>query len=86
MNKKGISPLVATGLLLIFALIIGTITMSWGKNYIEGIAEKKEQGFEDKVVIDLNKVDSPLKQLQLDYITGKINEEEYKEREKELTE
>lgn len=88
MNKKGLSPLVATGLLLAFALIIGTITMSWGKNYIEDIAEQEseEDVLENKVIVNLDDVDTALKKLQLDYITGKINEEEYREREKELTE
>jgi flagellin-like protein len=36
-NKKAISPLVATVLLIVFSLILGTITMNLGKAYIEGI-------------------------------------------------
>lgn len=86
MNKKGLSPLVATFLLVVFALIIGTITMSWGKSYVEGISEGSEEGaLEDTVVISPEDVDTPLKKLQLDYIKGIISEEEYREREKELT-
>ena len=86
MNKKGISPLVATGLLVVFALLIGTITMSWGKNYVEGIAKKepREETFANTVIISLGNVDTPLKKLQLEHITGKINEEEYITKEKEL--
>ncbi len=88
MNKKGLSPLVATGLLLVFALIIGTITMSWGKSYIADIAEQEpeEDVLENKIVVNLDEVDTALKKLQLDYITGKISEDEYREREKELIE
>lgn len=83
MNKKGLSPLVATALLVVFALIIGTITMSWGKSYVEGIGEEGE-AFEDTVMISVEDVDTPLKKLQLEYITGKISEDEYIEKEKEL--
>lgn len=83
MNKKGLSPLVATALLVVFALIIGTITMSWGKSYVEGIGEEGE-AFEDTVIISIEDVDTPLKKLQLEYITGKISEEEYTKKEKEL--
>jgi flagellin-like protein len=36
-NKKAISPLVATVLLIVFSLILGTITMNLGKAYISGI-------------------------------------------------
>lgn len=85
MNKKGLSPLVATGLLVVFALVIGTITMSWGKNYVEGISEEtEEEGFKGTKIISLEDVNTPLKKLQLEYITGKISEEEYLIKEKEL--
>jgi flagellin-like protein len=39
MNKKGVSPLIATILLIVFSLILGTITMNLGKAYIEDITE-----------------------------------------------
>ena len=42
-NKKAVSPLVATILLIIFSLILGTITMNIGKAYIEGISEIEPQ-------------------------------------------
>lgn len=86
MNKKGLSPLVATVLLVVFALIIGTITMSWGKSYVEGMAEETEEGaLKDTITISPDNVDTPLKKLQLDHITGKISKEEYEKRLKELT-
>jgi len=42
MNKKAVSPLVATVLLIVFSLILGTITMNIGKAYIEGINEVEQ--------------------------------------------
>jgi flagellin-like protein len=86
-NKKALSPLVATALLVIFALVLGAITMNWGKSYIQAI-ESKEKPATDvskaTIVIPLADIDTPLKQLQIDYIIGKISKEEYLEREKEL--
>ncbi len=38
-NKKAVSPLVATVLLIVFSLILGTVTMNLGKAYIEGITD-----------------------------------------------
>ena len=43
MNKKAVSPLVATVLLIVFSLILGTITMNIGKAYIEGINDIEPQ-------------------------------------------
>ena len=38
-DKRGISPLVATLLLIGFSIALGAIVMSWGKGYIEEKAE-----------------------------------------------
>jgi len=38
-NKKAVSPLVATVILVLFSLLLGTVTMNLGKTYIEGIAK-----------------------------------------------
>jgi flagellin-like protein len=38
-SKKGISPLVATVLLIAFAITIGALIMGWGQGLIEGSAE-----------------------------------------------
>ena len=85
-NKKGLSPLVATMLLVVFALVIGTITMNWGRSYVEKMKEEPEvQEFVDSaVVISIKDLDTPLKKLQLNYITGIITHEEYIEQEKSL--
>lgn len=86
MNKKGLSPLVATALLVVFALIIGTVAMSWGKNYVEGVVKQqsKEKTFENTVMVNLDDINTSLKKLQLEYVTGEISEEEYLKKEKEL--
>ncbi len=39
MNKRALSPLVATILLIAFAIALGVVVMSWGKSYIEEKAE-----------------------------------------------
>lgn len=85
MDKRGLSPLVATLLLVVFALAIGTVTMNWGKSYVEQIKEGTVSGATSDVqVINLKEIDTPLKQLQLKYITGKITKEEYLIQEKPL--
>jgi len=38
-NKKGITPLVATILLVAFSVGLGALVMSWGEDYIEAKAE-----------------------------------------------
>lgn len=83
-NKRALSPLVATMLLVVFALVIGTITMNWGKSYVERIKEEPIAEFDSAVIISIKDIDTPLKELQLQYITGKITKEEYIEKEKDL--
>src|SRR3989344_1176127 len=34
LNKKAVSPLIATVLLMAFAVALGAIVMTWGKNYV----------------------------------------------------
>jgi len=38
-NKKGVTPLVATLILISFSVGLGAIVMSWGQSYIENTAE-----------------------------------------------
>jgi flagellin-like protein len=40
-NKKAVSPLIATVLLIAFAIALGSIVMNWGKTYVE---EEMESG------------------------------------------
>lgn len=83
-NSKALSPLVATLLLLAFALVIGTATMGWGKAYVGGIEEPKIEPLKSAVVINIEDIDTPLKELQIKYITGQISEQEYLTKEKQL--
>jgi len=86
MNKKGLSPLVATLLLVVSALVLGAITMNWGKAYVGGIEEEEvEYEIESAIIISIKDIDTPLKELQIDHITNRITKEEYLEREEELT-
>ncbi|MBI2139848.1 hypothetical protein HYU14_02910 [Candidatus Woesearchaeota archaeon] len=82
-GKKALSPLVATLILVVFALAIGTVTMNWGKAYVESIQPESE-GKGKLIVIDPEQINSPLKQLQVDFLQGKINEEQYLERQKQF--
>lgn len=86
MNRRAISPLVATMLLVVFALVIGTITMNWGRSYVEKMKEEPEvkDVFESAIIISIKDIDTPLKELQLSHIMGKITKEEYIEKEKTL--
>ena len=39
MNKKGISPLIATVLLIVFALVIAGMILSWGRGQVTSITD-----------------------------------------------
>mgnify|MGYP006293519257 CR=1 FL=1 len=83
-NKKALSPLVATLLLLAFALVIGTATMNWGKSYVDKIEDSQPEyePLKSAVVINIEDIDTPLKELQIKHVTGQISEEKYLEEEK----
>ena len=84
-KKKALSPLMATLLLVVFAIVVGAITMSWGKSYVEKIEAKEPvEKLESAIVISIKDIDTPLKELQIKYITDQISEEEYLQQEKEL--
>ncbi len=82
-NKKALSPLVATILLVAFALVIGTATMSWGRNYVseEDIDTKGRLECFDKSLVD-----NELKDLQLEYIVGEITLDQYIEKQQPIVE
>ena len=89
-SKKALSPLIATVLLVVFALVIGTITMNWGKSYVEKITDEPEEiQFESGIIISNKDINTPLdesylKKLQIQYIIGEITMEQYIQQEKEL--
>lgn len=75
----------ATLLLVVFAIVVGAITMSWGKSYVENLEHKEPvEKLESSIVISIKDIDTPLKELQIKYITDQISEEEYLQQEKEL--
>lgn len=49
MNKKGISPLIATVLLIAFAVALGAVVMNWGRSYVEETAKQSGQTSDAKV-------------------------------------
>ncbi len=77
MNKKALSPLIATLLLVIFALILGAITMNFGKTVVQ-----EEQVKQSAYTISAASVDNQLKEVQIDYLLGRITLDQYLEREK----
>ena len=48
-NKKGVSPLIATVLLIAFAVALGAVVMNWGRNIEFSQSEDKCAGVEIKV-------------------------------------
>ena len=86
MNKKALSPLVATVLLVIFSLAIGTITMNWGKNYVEKInlQEQKDEPRTGTLIVNYRDIDTELKELQIRHILGEISQSQYLEQEARL--
>ncbi len=42
-SKKGVSPLIATVLLIAFAVALGAVVMNWGRSYVEATAEDVEK-------------------------------------------
>lgn len=77
MNKRGISPLIATILLVAFAVALGAVVMSW----TSGV--EAEPGETSTCVIKSIPSD-PLQQLMISYIKGDISKQEYLTREKQL--
>ncbi len=77
----------ATILLLVFALVIGTVTMGWGKNYIEQKPSEEPittGPFESAIIVSIKMIDTPLKEIQIKHLTGQITEEEYLAKEKQI--
>lgn len=85
MNRKALSPLIATIMLVVFALIIGTATMKWGESFVkasEPVQQEQVLTAGNKIIV----VDTPLKQLQLRFLYGEITEDEYLAEEKKIFE
>ena len=80
MNKMGITPLLATFLLIIFAMSLGSVVMSFGKDYMASAEPISED--EPLDVCETNIDLGQLKNLQILHINNIISTEEYLEMEK----
>jgi len=49
MNKKAVSPLIATVLLIAFAVALGAIVMNWGESFVRETQQTAEEGAEGKL-------------------------------------
>ncbi len=62
-NKRGVSPLIATVLLIAFAVALGAVVMNWGRSYVQETAEdvrtKSDRDVEcsQDVKIEVQKID-----------------------------
>ncbi len=63
MNKKAVSPLIATVLLIAFAVALGAIVMNWGRTYIGDTQDFAREGSEGLVTCS-SSVDLELKILK----------------------
>ncbi|MFC1768861.1 archaellin/type IV pilin N-terminal domain-containing protein [Nanoarchaeota archaeon] len=80
MNKKALSPLVATVLLVVFALILGIITMNFGRSIDTDETPAVTENF---ITISVASLDNELKHVQVDYLLGRLSLDEYLQKEKE---
>ena len=81
MNRRGLSPLVATVLLIAFAVALGAVIMSLGKSYVESILEEISTG---DAVCDPTTVTDTLQLLQIQFINGEITKEQYISKEQQI--
>jgi len=79
-----LSPKTATILLIIVSLLIGTITMNLGSDYLKVSETNSKQAAKlECVYVDATNLDD-LKNIQIDHISGRISKEEYLQKEKEI--
>lgn len=76
MNKKALTPITATALLMLFAIALGTVVMNWSKNYITNVSEEK--------TVSTEKICDPLSALKLRYVNHEITDVQYKDLKKTL--
>ena len=81
-QKRALSPLVATLVLVVFSLVVGTLTMTWGETYVEALPEEPPP-VSGKAIEQ--SAGSALDKLQVEYVEGRISEDEYLRKKKILT-
>ena len=77
-SKKALSPLIATVLLVAFAVALGAVVMSWTSGAPEDVYATGGCLVHSSQNLD------PLAKLQVEYITGQISRDEYLQNEQEL--
>ncbi len=53
-NKRGISPLIATVLLIAFAVALGAVVMNWGRSYIESTQTSVQEQADTEITCSTN--------------------------------
>lgn len=61
-NKKGVSPLIATVLLIAFAVSLGVVVMNWGKDYVETTATQTKDNADTDLACHLD-IDMGIKEI-----------------------
>jgi len=55
MNKRGLSPLASTAILLVISIVIGVVVMTWGRSYVEKLAvEEPVPEIDESIFADLD--------------------------------
>ncbi|MBU0461387.1 MAG: hypothetical protein KJ574_02245 [Nanoarchaeota archaeon] len=49
-NKRGVSPLIATVLLIAFAVALGAVVMNWGRGYVEDMQDNAKTSSDTAVI------------------------------------
>jgi len=77
-GKKALSPLIATVLLVAFAVALGAVVMSWTSGSGDEVHEV------DGCLVHSADVVDPLAKLQVQYIRGEISRSQYLQKEQTL--
>jgi len=79
--KKVMSPLVATIILLACAIVLGTVVMNWGREYIDDLTQIEPAASSSITPVDVQQIctEDPLIILQTRYARGDITTNKYLE-------
>jgi flagellin-like protein len=75
-GKRGISPLIATVLLVAFAVSLGAVVMNWAKGTDTGAAETSSFAQTSECLVK-GPVSEPLKQVMVNYLQDEISKQEF---------
>lgn len=80
-KKKVMSPLVATIILLVCAILLGTVVMNWGRDYINDLTNIEPIATSPVTPVDVRAIctDDPFIILQTRYVKGEITTAKYLE-------